>query len=769
MEQIHYKDPVAAERIQRLFKSSHLIPFFGSGFTKGERAKKGRVPDAKELVEFITDAAASRDGLASDEAAQIKSITKLKNAFNLLKQPARFSKQQARKLLENIFSDSKVADAKKLALLKLEWPHIFTFNVDDAIERNVKGYKVLSPNKQISREYIASNPCIFKIHGDISEFLKYEDYNLVFTWRDYAHSIESNKAMLSFLSEEAARASFMFVGCSLDAEIDLLHLTQHGSFGKSFFLKRNRATIDECLTLEEYGIEQVIYFDEYAEIANWIVETLTGINREIPFRGLDFDDGELNNSEAIQIVANGGALSRIEDGVRIARTSKTFPMRSLVPEAMKILRKHECLLVSGRRFTGKTMFLFQLIESMKEYGATYFGSSDIYSPSIQQLIRSRENHLFVFDSNYLDVTGLEGLLRVDLHSTSKIIICTSLGDIEMYRNCLEDRSVNFAELKLSPTLDDKEKSYFNKALSMAGLPIYQRPENLLTFAYRYYGEFRSKIKTSTLFARNFDAASFSVLVLLAGLEKADASHIATFNKFFDAQKFVRENERIFEFESNPSDPDFVLVCNSSAWLLTELGKFVKNDPVAISVVSNVVLSLFEGGFTETAGKLIRFDKLNEFGNGADVRNFIRGVYASIASIYKDDLHYWLQRAKSELIAARNIKEVEAGMVYASKVRLDVVDKGGSTYFSATLVLAQLYARSYRFNGEEFNLLSFLDYTLESARNYINNRRHVDKLIKSPHPDFEYALTALGSSSTLSLLARKSDVQELLGFFENKLH
>ncbi|MFS1162242.1 hypothetical protein ACLKQF_06615 [Aeromonas salmonicida] len=53
MNEIYYQNENARHEIQTLFKSSRLIPFFGSGFTKGMQAKRGRVPDAKGLTEVI--------------------------------------------------------------------------------------------------------------------------------------------------------------------------------------------------------------------------------------------------------------------------------------------------------------------------------------------------------------------------------------------------------------------------------------------------------------------------------------------------------------------------------------------------------------------------------------------------------------------------------------------------------------------------------------------------------------------------------------------
>ena len=230
MEQIHFTDASATQQIQTLFKASRLLPFFGSGFTKGSTAKRGRVPDGAELTTLITKVASEKTETDPVERAQILGITALKSAFGLIEMPEYITKKQAQTLLSNIFSEVNLTERSKIDLLKLDWPHIFSFNVDDAIERIAKEFRVLPPNRKTSREFIASHKCLFKIHGDISEFAAHEDSSLIFTWRDYINSVENNRAILSFLTEEAENSALLFIGCSLDAETDLIHITKQTPF-----------------------------------------------------------------------------------------------------------------------------------------------------------------------------------------------------------------------------------------------------------------------------------------------------------------------------------------------------------------------------------------------------------------------------------------------------------------------------------------------------------------------------------------------------------
>lgn len=81
MEQIHFSESRAKDRIQTLFRSSRLIPFFGSGFTKDAHAKRGKVPDAEGLTALIKKACKAHDPSLADGIDRIKT---LKHSFRLL-------------------------------------------------------------------------------------------------------------------------------------------------------------------------------------------------------------------------------------------------------------------------------------------------------------------------------------------------------------------------------------------------------------------------------------------------------------------------------------------------------------------------------------------------------------------------------------------------------------------------------------------------------------------------------------------------------------
>lgn len=771
MDVKHFTDPRAAENLKALYKSSRAIPFFGTGFTRDCTSKNGRVPDANKLAELITRIAAAKEGLDLKKKTEILNIKDLKTAFELISTDRYVDIKSRRALLENLFSKVDLRSTIKSEILNLDWPHILSFNIDDAIERATNTYEPILPNRPVTREFIAAKHCLFKIHGDIDEFIKYEDPNVIFTWRQYAKSLRTNTAMLSFI-EQAQHIAFLFIGCSLDGEFDLLHMEASQQFKNSIFLKKGELSVTEELRLENYGIEQVIQFDTYDQIYEWLFDMLKNEECQMPFKDLTFDENLKNSSDGVEVIAHGGPLiTEDHSGNRIARNLNIFAKRSYLSEALETLRSQQYLFITGRRFSGKTEFLLQLLNELQHLSFFYYASSDVFSNNLKRLVNGVEGTAFFFDSNYLDVDALDSLLSWNSHHTNRFIICASSGDAEILRYTFQKRNIKITERKIDNYLKDTEIVSFNKELVKYTLPNYDAGETLLNFAYRYYDAYKGTIKKSAIFYDEIDIQNFKILITASAFSKATESLIKSIYPYFSYEDFVKSYDRLFEVEQDGIDGR-VLICNSNAWLIATIEAFIKNKTdQAITAVSQIIASLVDNGYLSSSYSLITFNKLNELCGRSGNDRFIRGIYKEVERAFSGNEHYWMQRAKFELVMGASSNSIADGIRFAIPLRVNNQKTKNQTYYSATLLLAQLYSRLYKLDGSIEVLLDLLQYHLDSIGNYSNNKRHVDKVVykyRDRKSDTRFALDSLDTVTDIKLLPYKKEIQEVLSFFRGKI-
>ncbi|GFM74845.1 hypothetical protein PSCICM_06640 [Pseudomonas cichorii] len=333
---------------------------------------------------------------------------------------------------------------------------------------------------------------------------------------------------------------------------------------------------------------------------------------------------------------------------------------------------------------------------------------------------------------------------------------------------LENKKAKYYEVYCDYRLDDAEANNFNDELSNLGLPNYQKKDALLNFSYKYFREYESKLKTSELFKKNFNGSEIKILILLVALGKADCHQVRVICKNFDIGSFVAANDRLLEVISNQGAPGFeVIVCNSNSWLIREVQTYF-NKPEVAKTIAEIITALSDDGYKGTAENLISFDKLNEIsGGGKSFHRFIREIYTLVQSSFKDDTHYWIQRAKCELISGHTEQDFENGKQWASKVRVETEHLKNKTYYSATLVKAQLHARAYAVNNKASELFSFFENMHESAQNYQNNKTHIDRLLHNAKPDILNSIKSLKAVTDPIFLPYRLDIAALVNLFRTE--
>lgn len=69
--------------------------------------------------------------------------------------------------LLNNFTKVELSQVKK-NFLSLQWPYIYTLNIDDGIENN-GDYTVVYSNRPVDEAIFDHSRCVIKLHGDVNE------------------------------------------------------------------------------------------------------------------------------------------------------------------------------------------------------------------------------------------------------------------------------------------------------------------------------------------------------------------------------------------------------------------------------------------------------------------------------------------------------------------------------------------------------------------------------------------------------------------------
>lgn len=269
--------------IKTYINNSTLIPVIGAGFSAGNETSKGIVPNGKQMKQFMIEKLSQNGVNVNYEEKSFSQIAKYYNRV--------IDASIRKKYIVDNFIGAKLSQKSK-NLLTINWPYIYTLNIDDAIERN-SDYISIGPNKDLEQTRYDAK-ILYKLHGTAQDiaFLKDGDDFSVFDTEQYINSLTKNKWLLDKLKQDYIDKNMLFVGCSLDEEIDLMHVFSQVKQEKpqviteKYFLTSKIPEMASLIDLESYGITKVIVIDDYDDF----YDHLFTINEElklIPNNDLD--------------------------------------------------------------------------------------------------------------------------------------------------------------------------------------------------------------------------------------------------------------------------------------------------------------------------------------------------------------------------------------------------------------------------------------------------------------------------------------------------
>lgn len=665
-------------QMARLAKKRVLIPVFGAGFTAGCEAASGVVPNAEDALismrKMICNST-KKCPITSEELNEMNffEVSDLFFEYTTVKERAEY--------FEKYYTNVRLFPQQENFLRNISWPYAYTINIDDGIEKN-SDFNIVLPYHKFRRP-MTSKKLLYKLHGDANYESLYLDNqnNIVFSQKQYMQAItdENNKDIYDSLLSDFSQQNLLFIGCSLQEEQDLQYIYEKSKEFKSdtyrFILRNSEPNAKEQLKLKSHGINKIIIVENYEKFYEDFMHAYNeymSLEREEVYNYFNpniVDFKELTKSLKL---LSGETIFDFEKNQFMKGSFHI--LRTAVNSIKEELKKNSYVLLKGRRFSGKTYCLCSIAEFYRTKDIYYFPSTSYVDEEvIQKIFDIAQNSLFLFDSNsitssvYSLIVGYASSLK---DNNNLMVIAANTND-----NYLLSK-LNCNVIDVFNTFDYDEIKLSRKALESFGL-IYRR-NNETNIDFLISLKEKQNIKISLPFDNTiqFTQNEKAVLIALCALDKLYNSDLVTLNfTQKELEQLCNKISPIIEVVAVNKDEvtrhsATKLVHNSKIALIQLLNNFSLTD-ITYSIVRLVEKFKKDYSRRRLYIEIILFDTINQiFANHPDSKLLIYEIYTALQTILKDDLHYWLQRAKSIYRTTNDLNLLDDAYTYAQKAYVD---------------------------------------------------------------------------------------------------
>ncbi|MGV3589792.1 MAG: SIR2 family protein [Adhaeribacter sp.] len=721
------------------FTNRGLLLFVGSGFTRDCKTKYHKiVPTVEEVIKLMVDLIiehtedVERDDFGGQNLQAI-------SVYFFKWVP----KNVVNKFLKEYFTGVSLNEPKH-KFINLNWPFIYTLNIDDAIEKNSK-YEKVNPYKALNSRDLLSEK-VFKLHGDASHEITYkDDESIIFSSGQYIRSLVENSSILSYFQEDYISKNFLFVGSSLENEIDLEFIIKKNEIKNPdivvdrIFITTSKPKKIKLSQLEDFGINKILIFENYEDFYNLANTTLnielSTINEELnKYCNLTFTvSNELSFNKGF-LVGNKEIDVKNAENIILPRF---ITNRTLLREVISDFENARLNVVVGRRLSGKTFFGLELVINIKNKPTYFFPSSiSLDLDQIQKLLEVK-NSIIIFDTFAIDYDGIKYLSDskslLEERNNSVLILINATDRI-----LLSIPNSNVSEFKiyeLPNQFDNTELNSANNEISKLGLLNFQKNtiiDNIIYFKENYFSEFNLEVAK---IVSNLNNNDILILILAATFGRV---YSITFRAIGigvnEIQSLIDKIGPYIEFEYSldvlelTKHSSFKTLTNSKSYLFHLLGHYVsvqKNLKIVAEQVFYIVERLIKDKrFNSTYKNLIVFDNLNQIflRRQGGVINLIFLIYEKLESLLYLEQHYWIQRAKSIYYLKReDSSQLINALTYAQKV---YYDSNGNTKLElqASLLIAMIKGRLanlHNFENVNYNQESIIWYYRALQENSYN--------------------------------------------------
>jgi len=663
------------DELQGHLRRQELFPIIGSGFTRGCPTTYGedaRVPSGEDMKLYMEQYLLDHGHAAISNS----SFSKVARYYEKFVDPKDFC-QYIKKHFRGV-----IISGGRRAFLDIDWKFIYTLNLDDAIEKNSRyQFKVL-PNHNLRLYTLNGEKCIFKLHGDAEELIKYRDEKKpILSFTDYLTSLETNKSLLDKLQTDLSYSNTLFVGCSLSDELDLLSVAQQmkeksSAHKNRYFLTGNTPNEYQLVDLEDHGIDTVILTDDfeafYYEFSSFAKECNYVLENELK-AFCNLPCGTVHPKESIDYLLCGKYLLNKSKGVVLF--PNFFIERDITTKILEDMDTAQLQVIHGARVSGKSYLLAGILQQIRNRDTYYFDSRSLVSKQLLSQLLEKKHSVLLFDTNVLSTDAIKLLLQADFvhlqENKTNIIFCANNSDRETLaligyekKRLRHGPRIRAYELKhrfsAGTYASPREIDTINKKLKIANLLPFSSSHTILDNLL--YMQKKLRIEKPTKFDPPLrvdvgDSAKICLLVLLVQNEKISAKELVQCGLITKNAELLQELKITVEedhcnllVQDTIDNVSYQIVCNAKVWLINQLREIGKNSSMSTTIVTAFqrMTSAFLGGTQnfKRVESLVKFDKLNEI--FPDGKRLIIDIYEGLKPILDESYQYYHQYSKCHL-------------------------------------------------------------------------------------------------------------------------
>ena len=501
-------------------------------------------------------------------------------------------------------------------LINCRWRYLYTLNYDDAIERASDKLTVITPYSGQNKRFLAGRRCLYKIHGDSAKFLETGDRKYwILSTRQYLQAMASreNEAVSQNLETDFASSNIIFFGCSLLDELDILFAAgteyanekrqnedTHSYYVRYMTSKDHPLTPVQKNKFEKFAVTDIIEV-KAADMLSFY-SFLTGMSNEAEklqktdslseFTGFHFSRLDATDRLNIEYLF---LSSRIwpDPQTKLVTLPGAFTRRDIVRQTIDDINASNghVHVLRGRRISGKTYALVDLLMEFQSRNTYYFSSSKSISDDCLKRLLSIKGAILIFDEHSLNNGQLNDITSKYQNKIQKnsIQIITAVDRSTgmftgHYFDHFPEREGFVKIYQLPSKLSEGEAAQFNSEFGKLGLIDYEKEWSLLDLMLKVE-ETSIQKHGSSLPDINIiqDIEALKALILFANSETIPVSQgniMGITETLFDLCKkadIAIQKDYLWEAERAPEVHESLrFVTNSKFWIYKCLTAYARN-------------------------------------------------------------------------------------------------------------------------------------------------------------------------------------------------